>query len=116
MERYTLLLRSEPDAFRSLSPAEAQAAIGKYKAWSKKIKDSGHYVAGNKLEDGTGRVVRSDGSGKPRITDGPFTETKDVMGGYYIIQAASFDDAVDVCRDCPHLTFGSIEVRQIQPT
>ena len=116
MERYTLLLRDNPDGFRALSPEEMQATIGKYKAWSQKLRDGGHYVAGNKLEDGTGRVLRADAGGKTRITDGPFTETKDVMGGYYIIQAANYDEAVEICRDCPHVNFGSIEVRRVQPT
>ncbi len=48
-----------------------------------------------------------------RITDGPYAETKDVVAGYYLIQAESYEDAVECSEDCPHLEFGTIEVRRI---
>jgi hypothetical protein len=53
-------------------------------------------------------------AGNVRITDGPFTETKDVLGGYYLVQAESYEQAADLCRDSPHLDYGAIEVRRIQ--
>ena len=55
--------------------------------------------------------------GKPRVTDGPFIEAKEVIGGYFAIEAADYDEAVRLSSDCPHLKYGGrIELREIQPT
>jgi hypothetical protein len=51
-----------------------------------------------------------------KITDGPYAEAREVMGGLFVIEAASYDDVVELSKDCPHLEFGSIEVREVQPT
>ena len=113
MERYLLLLHENPQAVPAMSPEEMQAAIARYKAWGKRLHDEGRLVGSNKLEDATGRVMRSNGGGNLKITDGPFTETKDVIGGYFLIEAAGYEEAVEQCRDCPHLAMGAIEVRRI---
>lgn len=112
MESYLLLLH-ECDEYAPLSPEEIQAIFARYRTWSGRLRDSGRFLGSNKLEDGTGRVLRSNSSGL-HITDGPFTETKDVLGGYFLVSAESYEDAVELCRDCPHLDFGAIEVRRIQ--
>jgi hypothetical protein len=114
MERYVLLLHGTQEPFKNLSPEELQAIIGKYKAWRQRLQDSGRLVGSNKLEDGTGRVMRANGSGKVQITDGPFTESKEMVGGYFIIEAADYNEAVEQCRDCPHLGNGTVEIRRIQ--
>jgi hypothetical protein len=112
MESYLLLLH-DSEQYAPLSPEEMQAVFARYKAWGQKLRDAGRILGSNKLEDGTGRVLRAK-SGDLRITDGPFTETKDVLGGYFLVSAESYEDAVSLCRDCPHLDFGAIEVRRIQ--
>ena len=114
MESYILLLH-ETAMTPDISPEEMQAIIGRYKAWGQKIREAGRMAGGNKLEDGTGRVVRGEGAGM-RVTDGPYAETKDVVGGYFVILADSYEDAVEWCKDCPHLSFGTIELRKIQVT
>ena len=114
MESYILLLRQTEAARPQLSPEEIQAIIAKYKAWGERLRDAGRIAGGNKLEDGTGRMMRGTGA-QVRISDGPFTETKDVIGGFYILKAASYEEAVDLCRDCPHLEYGGgIEIRRVQ--
>jgi hypothetical protein len=114
MESYILLLHDCGTARPELSPEEIQVIIGKYKAWGQRLRDAGRIAGGNKLEDGTGRMMRGAGA-EVRISDGPFTETKDVIGGFYILLAASYDEAVALCRDCPHLEYGrSIEIRRVQ--
>ena len=113
MEKYLLLLHGNASETPDLSPAEMQAMFAKYRTWGQGLKDSGRYVGGNKLEDGTGKVIRSNG-GKIRVTDGPFAETKDVIGGYYLIQVANYEEAVATCQDCPHLHFGTIEIRRTE--
>jgi hypothetical protein len=114
MQTYLVLLHENfPTTRPVLSPEEIQAVIARYKAWGQRLHASGRLVASNKLEDGTGRVLRNNGGGI-RITDGPFTETKDVLGGYFLIQAESYEEAAELCRDTPHLDYGVVEVRQIE--
>jgi len=69
-------------------------------------------VSSSKLADEPGKVMRP-GKGKPRVTDGPYSETKEVLGGYYLIEAANYDQAIERIRDHPHLEHGTIEVREV---
>ncbi len=70
-------------------------------------------AGGNKLEDTTGRVLRGGSSSEMRIMDGPFAESKEIIGGYFMVNAESYEDAVELCRDCPHLEYGAVEVRRV---
>jgi len=113
MPKYMLLLHDDPSGFMSLSPEEMQKAIEKYIAWGDRLRAEGVILDGNKLTDQPGKVVRRTG-GQARATDGPHTESKEVLGGYYVIEAASYDEAVTRASGCPHLEFGSIEIREIE--
>jgi len=85
-----------------------QKAIEKYMAWTKKP----FTVDSLRLGNDKGRVLRSEG-GKARVADGPYSETKEVLGGYYTIEAADYDEAVQRAREHPHLEYGgTIVVRQ----
>jgi hypothetical protein len=118
MSQYLLLLYDDPAAvkqWRKLGPEEIQKGIQQYVDWTNRARQSGFYVASNKLADDAGRVVRSH-SGKHRVTDGPFAESKELLGGYYIIEASSYEQAVQRIQDHPHLAHGgTIELRQIEP-
>jgi hypothetical protein len=92
------------------SPEELQKVLQKYQEW-RRTKATG----GQKLADGEGRVLRKT-NGKAAVTDGPFIEAKEVMGGFFVIEAGNYDEAVEVAKSCPHMEFGSIEVRQIERT
>jgi hypothetical protein len=116
MAQFTLMLREDGKVFANLSPAEFQAIIARYGAWRDELQRSGKFGGGHKLRDGDGRVMRRNGTGKVLVTDGPFTEGKEVIGGLFVIEAASYDDAVAVAQSCPHLDFGSIEVREVEIT
>jgi hypothetical protein len=108
MPQYMLLLYDDPSHWMKLSPEEMQKATEKYMAWAKKPFN----IRGVRLAGDPGRVMRTD-SGKTRVTDGPYGETKEVMGGYYLIEAADYDEAVQRSLDHPHLEYGSrLEVRQ----
>lgn len=114
MNQYLLILRADPAVFRALSPQQTQQTIAKYRDWRLRMESAGRVAGGQKLEDATGRVLVKGGpQGELRITDGPFAESKELIGGYFLVNAASYDDAVDLCRDCPHVDFGAIEVRRI---
>jgi hypothetical protein len=115
MNQYLLILRDDPAVFHGLSPQQMQQVIAKYRDWRLRMQEAGRVAGGHKLEDGTGRVLNNGGpSGELRITDGPFTESKEVIGGFFLVNAASYEDAIELCRDCPHLEFGAIEVRCIE--
>jgi hypothetical protein len=109
MAQFMLLLYDDPTGWAKLSPEEMQRAVEKYFAWAKKpfTKDS------KRLAEDAGRVIRSEG-GKPRATDGPYSETKEILGGFYLIEAADYDEAVARSLDHPHLEYGgTVEVRKL---
>jgi hypothetical protein len=115
MAKYTLMLREDGNTFTKFSPAEMQAIIARYGAWRDELQKNGRYGGGHKLRDAEGRIMRRNG-GKVVVTDGPFTEGKEVIGGFFIIEAPSYDAAVAIADSCPHLEFGTIEVREIEVT
>src|SRR5262245_17690292 len=109
MPQYMLLLYDDPSGWPKLSPDEMQKAIEKYLAWTKKP----FTVDSKRLGMDAGKVMRSHNGG-PRTTDGPYSETKEVLGGFYLIEAADYDEAVARTADHPHLEYGgNIEVRQL---
>jgi hypothetical protein len=112
MANYMLLLYDDPSRWKAMSPEEMQAVIAKYMAWADEMRSKGG--VGNKLADDHGKVLRSSG-GKPRVIDGPYSETKEVLGGYFQIEAGSYDEAVEHAMTCPHMEYGGIiEVRLIE--
>ena len=112
MSQYILILHESPGFMKDLSPEQIQGIIQKYKAWSEKLKATGRWVGGEKL-DASGRVLRGAGP-KTVVKDGPYAETKEIIGGYYLIEAESYDHAIEICKDHPHLGRGTVEVREIQ--
>jgi len=113
MAKYTLMLRESGRAFANLSPSEMQAIFARYGAWSDGLRKAGTLGPSEKLTDGAGRVIRRT-NGKVMVTDGPFTEGKEVLGGFFTIEAASYDSEIEIANTCPHLDFGSIEVREVE--
>jgi hypothetical protein len=113
MAKYLLLLRGDGHGLDNLSPEEIQNLISRYQAWSEKLRTTGKYVASDKLRDHQGKVLRKESS-KVVVMDGPYTETKEILGGYFAIEAGSYDEAIEITRDCPHFDFGSIEIREIE--
>src|SRR5580704_2872003 len=110
MPQFILLLRDERRPASGLSPEETQKLIQKYGDWRRT-----KAIGGQKLTDGEGRVLRKQ-NGKPSVTDGPFVEAKEVMGGFFVIEAGNYDEAVELAKTCPHIEFGTIEIREIQYT
>ena len=111
MSRFLVLLRDDPSGFASLSPAEMHTIIEKYIAWGARLRASGHMLMGEKLVDGTGKVARG---ASPVVSEGPYAEAREIVGGAYVLQARDFDGAVSIMCDSPHLAFGSIEIREIE--
>jgi hypothetical protein len=96
---------------RHLSPEAQQAHLQKWFAWIEKLTNEKRYVAGEALLPG-GKTVKGV---KKTITDGPFTESKEVVGGFFIVYAKNIDEAATLAKDCPDYELGGIvEVREIQ--
>ena len=113
MPQFLLLLHETPSDFPDWSPEEMQKVIQEYQDWGQKLAQAGHFVSSQKLKDNGGRSLSLGDQGL--LVDGPFSETKEVVGGYYQIQAQDYHQAIGLCRDCPHLTYGGrIEVREIE--
>jgi len=109
MSEFTYLFRGRQ---YSASPEELRQRLGKWAAWFRelgaagRLKDPGHPL------EGSGSVVKGD---RRVVTDGPYAETKDVVGGYIVVEADDLAHAVEISKSCPILeTGGSVEVRPIQ--
>lgn len=114
MQQFLLLLKDERAGAwaAGLSPEQMQAIMMRYGTWSKALKEKTTIVNSNKLTDEGGKLIRRT-SGGVTVTDGPYAEGKEIIGGYYLIEAENYDKAVEFASDCPHLDFGTIEVRAI---
>ena len=112
MPQYMIMFRDAGTFPGDISPEEIQAVLTRYRDWIGKIGGAGH-----KLRDNEGRtLVAKNSAGKDGITvtDGPYAESKEILGGYVIVEAGSYDDVVQRCQESPHLAYGSIEIRQVE--
>ena len=116
MPNYMLLLHETPADYSQFSPEQIQSVIAEYVAWRTTVASTGNLIGGEKLADEGGKRLSGYGADL-RVTDGPYAEAKEVIGGYFVISAADYDEAVAISRNCPHLKFGGrIELREIEPT
>jgi hypothetical protein len=106
---YMLIFRGT-DWHKGLSPEQMQQIADNWMAWFNRLKDQGTAVAGDPLEP-EGKIV----SGKNRVvSDGPFTESKEAIGGYFLLKVGTMDEAVAIARECPGLPYGiRVEVRPV---
>ena len=106
---YMLLFRGN-DLGKGRSPEELQRVTDNWMAWFKRLTEEGKLVAGSPLER-EGKIV----SGKDRIvSDGPFVESKETVGGYFLLDVATLDQAMAIAKECPGLPYGvRVEVRPV---
>ncbi|MGH9402588.1 MAG: YciI family protein [Terriglobia bacterium] len=109
MANFMYLFRSNPAAYRSMSPEQMQQIVKKWMDWRGALEKNGQVKQLGERLDGTGKVVR----GKAKaVTDGPYVEVKDFIQGYMIIDAKGLDQAVELAKGCPVLEGeGSVEIR-----
>ncbi|HEX4355348.1 MAG TPA: YciI family protein [Polyangiales bacterium] len=111
--QYILLIYANEADFNRRPKEELGKMSQEYMKLTEEMKTAGQYRAGERLEQtGTATTVRVR-DGKPIATDGPFAETREQLGGYYIIEAKDLDEAVSVAGRIPGARIGSIEVRPI---
>ena len=112
--QYLLLIYDAEKAFDAMSEADQKAIGSEYNSFTEDIKKSGHFRNGEALQPtSTATTVRVN-NGKTMTTDGPFAETREQLGGFYLIEAANLDDAIQVAARIPSTRVGgSIEIRPI---
>jgi len=111
--RYLCLIYDEEKKLDGMSKSESEAFMGEYFEFTEGIQKSGHHLGGEALQPvQTATTVRVR-NGKTSTTDGPFAETKEQLGGFYLINAKDLDDAIQVAAKIPSARLGSIEVRPI---
>ena len=110
--QYLLLIYSE-ESTAAPDPAEAEKVMNEYWAYTSAINEAGASKGGEALQDSkTATTVRVK-DGERVVTDGPFAETREVLGGYYLIDVPDLDAAIDWAAKCPGAKYGSIELRPI---
>jgi hypothetical protein len=111
--KYLCLIYDEEKNSATSSKGEADAMMGEYFAFTDGIRKSGHYLGGEALQPvQTATTVRVR-NGKLSTTDGPFAETREQLGGFYLINARDLNDAIQVASKIPSARLGSVEVRPI---
>jgi hypothetical protein len=112
--QYMLLIYENEVEFAGQSPETMKKLFGEYGEFTQGIIASGHFKAGDPLQPtATATTVRVRG-GKQLVTDGPFAETREQLGGYYIVEAKDLDEARAIAARIPAARTGSIEVRPVQ--
>src|ERR1700730_11031093 len=109
MHEFMLLVRGKDP--HTNSPEELQQRMASYIQWMQKMIAEGRYKGGQPLDEGEGRLLKD----KDHIlTDGPFMDTKEIVGGFIIILAKDIQEATEIARTCPMLEFFQLEVRKLK--
>ena len=114
--RYLFLICANEAEEAKMTPEERGALFAAYGKFTQEVKDRGAYIGGNPLHPTTTATTVRVREGKTIATDGPFAETKEQMGGYYLLNCANLDEAIELGARIPSARHGSIEIRPILET
>ena len=112
--KYLCLICAEFEAMmEGMSKADAESHFEEYRQFTNDIRNGGHLIASNRLQPPTTATTVRVRDGKVSFTDGPYAETKEQLGGYYVIEAKDLDEAVRIASKIPGARFGCVELRPI---
>jgi len=111
--QYLLMIYSNEVEYAKIDPATSKKIMGEYEAFTKEIIQNGNFKAGDRLQPTTTATTVRVKDGKVMTTDGPFAETREQLGGYYLVEARDLDTALGIAAKIPGARYGSIEVRPI---
>jgi hypothetical protein len=114
MTQYMLLLHQVPNYNMDLPREKMLEMTKRYMTWADSLRQKGKLAGGEKLAAGGVRHIKVK-DGKPMASDGPYAEAKDVIGGYFVIEAKDAAEAETIARDCPHLTLATTNWVEIRP-
>jgi len=112
--KYLCLIYDEEKKLQSMTKSEMDSLMQEYFAFTRAIESSGNLLGGNDLQPVQNATTVRVRGGRVSTTDGPFAETKEQLGGYYLIEAADLNAAIQIAARIPSARLGSIEVRPIQ--
>ena len=111
--QYLLILYSNESGWSKMTPADQEQAMGAYAAFTEALKKAGALVGSNRLQPiSTATTVRV-GNGKTQVLNGPYADSKEQLGGYFLIDAPDLDAAISWAARCPGASHGVIEVRPV---
>jgi len=111
--KYLCLIYDEEKKLNAMPQAESDTFMGEYFAFTEDIRNSGHLVHGEALHPVASATTIRVRNGKLGTTDGPFAETKEQLGGFYLIEAKDLNEAIQVAARIPSARIGSVEVRPV---
>ena len=111
--QYILLIYANEAEMTGRSPEDKQAMFAEYGEFTKSIIGSGHFKAGDALQPTSTATTVRVRDRKPLVTDGPFAETREQLGGYYIIEAPDLDRAIAIAGRVPAARWGTVEIRPV---
>lgn len=110
---YLLLIYEDEKALHSRDETTRDQVLGEYRKFTQSVRDGGHFVAADALQPTTTATSVRVRDGKTITTDGPFAETKEQLGGFYLVNANDLDEAISLASRIPSARYGTIEVRPI---
>jgi hypothetical protein len=111
--KYMLLIYDNERAWAEFSDADRREAMAQYGQFTQQIKSTGHYVTAAQLHPTSSATSVRVRDGKRLLTDGPFAETREQLGGYYLIDAGNLDEAIAIAARIPSAHSGTVEVRPV---
>jgi hypothetical protein len=111
--KYTLMIYDDEKGRGKLSEGQLHQMMGEYQQLTQQLKDAGQYIAGQQLHPTSAATSVRVRDGKRVVTDGPFAETREQLGGYYLINAKNLDEAIEIAGRIPSARQGTIEVRPV---
>ena len=111
--RYMLLIDADETVSGSMPDQEKHAIFRQYGEFTQSLRNSGAFVAGDPLQRANTATTVRDKNGRTVTTDGPFAETKEQLGGFYLIEARDLNEAIQVAAKIPSARIGSVEVRPV---
>lgn len=111
--KYLLMIYGDEAADAKRPKEEQDAEMGAYWAFTNAVKEAGAYEAGEALHPSSTATTVKVVNGKTITTDGPFAESKEQLGGYYVVEAKNLDEAIQWAAKIPHASYGAIEIRPI---
>ena len=113
MASFLLLLHAPTEGPANVDPEVLTRRTREYMDWADRMRSEGRLKGANRLTKDAGKILRGNG-GRPVTTDGPYAESREIVGGYFMLSANDYAEACRLAESCPHVKYGSyIEVRQV---
>jgi hypothetical protein len=111
--QYLLMIYQDESAWPTMTAADREQGMAAYAAYSEALKTAGVLAGSNRLQPSSAATTLRTSDGKPQVLDGPYVDTKEQLGGYYLIDVPDLDAAISWAARCPAASYGVVEVRPI---